>query len=50
MDVGVLQRDKKSLEKSMDAVDARNEELEACAQKLKVSQGTSLLLNLLKGK
>ena len=44
MDVGALHQDKKSLEKSMDAIDARNEELELIAQKLQVSPGILLFM------
>lgn len=38
MDVEALRQDKKCLEKSMDAIDARNEELHAQSQKLQVCQ------------
>jgi len=42
MDVGVLNRDKKLLEKSMEATKAKNEEVELLSQKLQVSQGINL--------
>ena len=38
MDVGGLHRDKKFMEKAMEATKARNEEVELLAQKLQVSQ------------
>ena len=42
MDVGGLHRDKKFMEKSMEAIKARNEKLEPLAQKLQVSQDITL--------
>ena len=44
VDVGALHQDKKSLEKSVDVIDARNKELELIAQKLQVSQGILLFM------
>jgi len=42
MDVGVLHRNKRFMEKSVEATKARNEELESLSHKLKVSQGINL--------
>ena len=44
VDVGALHQDKKSLEKSVDVIDARNKELELIAQKLQVSRGILLFM------
>ena len=42
MDVGVLHRDKKFMEKLMETTKARKEELESLSHKLQVSQGINL--------